>query len=475
MRLEKADNSTRSRLHLRKLPLLAAFLGVALTAGSGLSQEEGEGNSAGQGANQASSSTSTTTSTTYSQPWVPRPGTNIDGHLPSSSRSKANINSPDQFDLGTSREPAATMHGDKNSLGILEGDRVAAEGIQPRNPMHVVSKGDTLWGICQRQFDDPRMWPRVWSFNPQVQNPHWIYPGDQLRLAPSFESGTSGLSDSAILPRLQSGILGSGRFVARQQLVPPETVFLRELGYIDEPGDEDWGQVVGARVERQLLAEGNEIYMILRPGVSVKIGQKMTVFRDVRKPQPIPGARVPPGRIVAFKGTVEINGWDAKTRIARGRLTESLDIIERGAKVGPIGRRFYVVPPKPSEIDLRARVLTSLYPHLLMGQNQVFFIDRGTNDGLKPGNRLFVVRRGDAWRRTLVTTTVMARTRIRMDVPESVDTEETPLFGDEQDFPEESIAEVRVIRTHRFASMVLVTSSQEEIEPGDTLVARKGY
>lgn len=472
MRLEKADNSTYRGSRMRKLPLLGALLAIAFVAPVSRGQDSDEV-AEEPAVEQTAPETTTTTTTTYTQPWVPSPGTNLDGHLPSSSHAKSDINTPDHFDLGGTRRPSKTLHGNPDSLGILSGDRIAAEGAQPRNPMHVVSKGDTLWGICQRQFDDPRMWPRVWSFNPQVQNPHWIYPGDQLRLAPGFDGTTVASAGSAPLRR--SGVLGQGGFVARQHLVPPETVFLRELGYIDEPGDEDWGQIVGARVERQLLAEGNEIYMIMRPGVAVKIGQKMTIFRDVRRPQPVPGARPPPGRIVAFKGTVEINGWDAKTRVARGRLTESLDIIERGAKVGPVGRRFYVVPPKPSEIDLRARVLTSLYPHLLMGQNQVFFIDRGTNDGLKPGNRLYVVRRGDAWRRTLVTTTIMARTRIRMDVPERVDVEETPLYGEEQDFPEESVAEVRVIRTHRFASMVLVTSSDEEIEPGDTLVARKGY
>ena len=60
--------------------------------------------------------------------------------------------------------------------------------------------------------------------------------------------------------------------------------------------------------------------------------------------------------------------------------------------------------------DLEARVLTSLYPHEVIGQNQIAFIDRGAKDGLLPGNRLLLVRRGDAWRRTLSTTTTMYKT-----------------------------------------------------------------
>ena len=44
-------------------------------------------------------------------------------------------------------------------------------------------------------------------------------------------------------------------------------------------------------------------------------------------------------------------------------------------------------------------MLTAMYPHEFIGQNQVAFIDRGANDGLVAGNRLFLVKRGDAWER----------------------------------------------------------------------------
>ncbi len=461
----------------RKVPggsWAAAWAGVALLgAGVAVAQEDDESASQTPVRSQEveAEPATTTSSSSYRLPWVPSAGSNLESHLPSSSQSKTDINQPDSFDLKRSPAGAPTLRGNEDSLGVLYSDRPRSSS-QPENPVHLVTKGETLWGICDSEFDDPRLWPRVWSFNPQLQNPHWIYPGDQLRLVPgaAVEPNAGGGRSS-----FAGGTLGSGNFVGRRALVPDGTVFLRDRGYIDDPEEDVWGRIVGAREERQLLAEGMEVYMIVRPGVDVELGQQMTVFRDVRTPQPVSGARMPPGRIVAFKGTVEVNGWNPETRVARGRLTESLDVIERGAKVGPIGRRFYVVPPDEAEIDLRATVLTSLYPHLLVGQNQVLFIDRGANDGLKPGNRLFVVRRGDAWRRTLVSSTIMARSRIRMDVPERVDVEETPLHGDEEDFPEEVVAQVRVIRAHRFASLVLVTDSDEEIQPGDTVVARKGY
>jgi hypothetical protein len=267
----------------------------------------------------------------------------------------------------------------------------------------------------------------------------------------------------------------SGGFLNRRPLVAKDTIFLRDAGYIDDPMKDVWGELVGSQEEQMLLTQGNNVYMILRPGVDLRLGQLLTVFRSVRTPDAVPGARRPPGEIIAFKGTVKVDDWNPKTRMARGHLIESLDAVERGDKIGPVGRRFEVVPPKPSEGDIEARVLTSLYPHEVIGQNQIAFIDRGSKDGLLPGNRLLLVRKGDAWRRTLETTTTMARTRVHTDVPEHVQTDVTPLHGKSEDFPEEVTGELRVLRTDDYSSVTLVTSSKFEIEPGDRAVARKGY
>lgn len=67
-------------------------------------------------------------------------------------------------------------------LLTLAGGVIAAELNNDHPTTYVVKKGDTLWDIAGRFLKKPWLWPEIWQANPQIENPHLIYPGDVLSL-----------------------------------------------------------------------------------------------------------------------------------------------------------------------------------------------------------------------------------------------------------------------------------------------------
>jgi hypothetical protein len=397
--------------------------------------------------------------------------------LPSSSRPVSNTGaSTDGFDLNDGSKNRGTVHGNKGSYAIT-GQSVQAIVVPD---VHTVQKGDTLWELCGHYVGNPWDWPRIWSYNPEIRNPNWIYPGDQIRMRSESEAGLSPLTQVSTLGNGKSASNGqnsaSGLWGTTSSRVPKDTVFLRNEAYIDDPDKDVWGEVIGANEEQMLLSQGSHVYLDVKPNVDLKVGQQLTLFERSRKPQVVEGARQPPGEIILIKGTVRVSDFDPKKHIAKAVILECNDVVERGVKFGSIGRRYVVVPPKPSHVTVWARILNGVYPHVYLGQQQLVFIDRGTEDKLETGNRLLVVRRGDTWRKSLETASTNSyRKRIRSDHPEPSVTEPVELRRNDDEFPDEVVGEIRIIRTHPWSSLALVTMSKRELLAGDRAVAREGY
>lgn len=406
------------------------------------------GGGAGPGGGGGQTSTSTTTTFFPGGVAPPPPGGTLGGGNAQFSSSKPITgNERDSFDFKHGGG-GGTVHGGENSSFVLGGGVTGGVG----NPfIHVVRRGDTLWDICDHYFRNPYQWPRIWAFNPQIQNPHWIFPGDQVRLR-------QGELATAVQPTSGS------QLVDRRRQVPPETIFLRTEGYIDDDTN-NWGEVSGSPEEKMILTDNDEIYLRIVSNRDVKVGQELTIYRPLKN--------VGGGKLIGIEGTVRVDQWNPKDRVARARIIEALDAIERGARVGPVARRFEVVPPTRNDKDVTATVLTSVQPHGLFGQNQIVFVNQGEEAGLKPGNRLFVIRKGDAWHATQ--TTGSSAKRIALEDESAAATETVPKPRNTAALPEEVQAELRVINVRKQTSMCLVTTSRHEIEAGDRAVARKGY
>jgi hypothetical protein len=369
-------------------------------------------------------------------------------HLPSSSRATSDINKGDSFDFRMGGGSAPTVRGSENSSYVIEG--------QMTPEAHTVRRGETLWDLSAQYYRNPYTWPQLWAQNPQIQNPHWIYPGDRVRLrdssAPSKDIG----------------------FNRRRPAVPPGTVFLRETGWIDNPKDETWGKLVGSESDRMILADESDVYIQLDDKHEVSIGEELTVFRPLRDIEAGDGDKAE-GTLVSIRGTVRVERYNPKTHMVRARVIETLDVMERGCMVGPVGRRFDVVPPVRNTVDLEARIVAALYPSEFYGQHQVVFLNRGEEDGLRPGNRFFAVARGDRWRRSMSNAGSLARLRPKIENDEMAQVESMMVDADEEAFPDETYGDIRVVKVRKHTATAIVITSTRELERGARLVARKGY
>ncbi|MDI3290322.1 LysM peptidoglycan-binding domain-containing protein [Polyangium sp. 15x6] len=381
-------------------------------------------------------------------PGYPQPGFNPDAHLPSSSRSSSDTSrSADGFDLLPDPASSETVRGTANGGFVLEGQHVPE--------IHSVRNGDTLWDISSRYYKNPYSWPRLWAQNPQIQNPHWIYPGDQVRLRDASDVG---------LPAMQ-------RIAAGRRKVAPQTIFLRDTGWLDDKKDDVWGEINGSPADKMLLSAGDDVYVKLDENHEVAVGQLLTIFR----PLVTSGDAAQKGQLVSIRGTLRVDRVNTQTRMIRGRVVESLDTVERGAKVGPVDRSFVVIPPVTSVDDIEAKIVAALYPHAFYGQNQIVFLDKGEKEGVKPGMRFFALRRGDRWRHTLRGAGKFATVRPVIEDDRPAKTEDFAPPGDENLFPDETYAELRVVKVREHTATALVTASSHEIERGSFVTARKGY
>lgn len=370
----------------------------------------------------------------------------VNQHLPSSSKSSTDASrSGDGFDLGGSAGASGPVHGRDGGAYIVEGQNVPE--------LHTVRRGDTLWDLSGRYYGNSYNWPRVWAFNNHIQNPHWLYPGDQVRL------------------RGGHGVKTSGGFIRRDPLVPPGTVFERHLGYVldGEPRPEDWGQIIGAPDDQMLLGAHDELYIKLKDDKNVDVGQLLTLWeeREVKNLADHP--------LVWIRGIARVNRYNKNTHMVRAEVIESLTEIERGIRVGPADRKIDVVQPVRNKKTISARVIGALYPHEFYSQFQTVFIDKGRDDGVEVGNRFFAVSRGDLWRLGLATAGKLADHRAIIEDDRKAPSEQTPDTDEPELYPAETYAELRVMRVRKTASTCIITASVRELPRGALVVAREGY
>jgi hypothetical protein len=283
------------------------------------------------------------------------------------------------------------------------GQQPPSPTLNPRHPeTYVVQRGDTLWDIASMFLRDPWYWPEIWQINPQVANPHLIFPGDILSLAylddgrpviqlergPQVAAGGGGFE--RLSPRVRSEPLEEA--IAT---IPFETIaaFLSRPRVIDRDAIDDLPYIVAHR-EGLMGSSGRDVYV---RGINEAVG---TVFNVVERGQEL----VDPDTndVLGYQGIYVGQG-----RIDRTGDPSTLRLLEsvREAVVGNyLMEEEDVTPinffPRSPDSQIEGRIMSVLEGVSLIGQYQVVVINRGSEAGLEPGHVLRAYQAGRTIRDT---------------------------------------------------------------------------
>lgn len=271
---------------------------------------------------------------------------------------------------------------------------------------HTVVNGDTLWDLCGRYLNNPWYWPRVWSYNPEINNPHWIFPGQVVRFYPGGEGPGEldlisrdldvplpediSLEDEGLSPE---ELISGGEGIRRAMTVSAVRI-LRDA-FLTREEIEEMGTIRASKEEVEFLHEGNMIYIDFKNLSSVQVGQQFSIFRtEDTINHPVTGDLV--GYHTHVLGVAQIINIAETSAVAQ--ISTSTGIIERGDRVGPLMEKLTKeIAPRPNEVELRGYILSATVTQLsLIGESHLVFIDQGTEQGVKEGNLFDVVRREDS-------------------------------------------------------------------------------
>ena len=285
----------------------------------------------------------------------------------------------------------------------------AAAQVNEGHPTtYVVQKGDTLWDISARFLQKPWLWPEIWQANPQVQNPHLIYPGDVLSLA---------YLDRVVAqpgPRQEAPI----NAIALSEVEP----FLKDLQVVD--GFQHLPRVAGLEDNRLRASAGQKAYVLGLDGAA--IGQRYMVVRPTvsyvmpqlgkdldARGRSLPGSGnlwanyVPTSDRDEFLGheLAKVNVGtitalpDGRVEVATLALEDSGREVRAGDRLIPVQAQPYdlqFVPHPPSAQalagDLRVLAVTDMLTS--GGTRDVIAISAGSRDGVDNGTVFSIWRDG---------------------------------------------------------------------------------
>ena len=277
---------------------------------------------------------------------------------------------------------------------------------------YMVQDGDTLWDIARMFLTDAWMWPEIWHVNPDIENPHLIYPGDEIVL--SYVDGQPQLSlqrgDASRTDRLSPAQtvrqgdryhkveprIRSSRLTSAIPAIPLDAIanLLTTGSIVEQYRLADAPYILSGTADRLIFGPGDELY------ARGDWDENTTVYGIFRE-----------GNVYIDPETDEVLGFEA-TQVGAAQITSrtgdivtlKLTQVNTDVRIGdrlmPTEERrvestFY--PKSPGE-QVDGVIMTVLGGVTQVGRSSVVVVNRGEENGLTVGDVLAIYKRGNVAR-----------------------------------------------------------------------------
>jgi hypothetical protein len=303
---------------------------------------------------------------------------------------------------------------------------------------YTVKKGDTLWDISQRFNDTPWQWPDLWQENKQLPNPHWIYPGERVRLY--RKSDKQAVEPHEAAPQIEAPL------EAPQPELPPVQFYysrMSRIGFIRKPPVDPQGKIFKSLEDKILISADDIVYIHTSQAngsAGFSPGERFTVYRTM-KPTDERHSEETIGTQHYLLGVIEITQIEPRYAIAK--VLTAFRTINTGDLLMPFEGQVSEVQVVPSTPGIIAHLINSEGHNMVIGEGMVVFLDKGEVDNIRPGQEYKIC--------------------YQETVKKGPDGE--PLTLDPV-----KIGSLIVLRTEKTTSTVFITSSKGKIQPGQLVL-----
>lgn len=330
------------------------------------------------------------------------------------------------------------------ATGQQQGIDRAVIPVAPDAPeRYVVQPGDTLWDISAKFLTDPWYWPEIWHINPQVANPHLIYPGDVLALTwvdgqprVVLESG----GPVRLSPRVREYPLSEAIYAIPYDRV---AAFMSRPEVLAKDQVESAPYVAHGRDHRLASAAGNEVYV--RRLENATPGYRYSIYHvgdELKDPDD--------GDVLGYQGLFTGQG-----SITRGGVPATMLVVDSARETlegdillpDKVEVKMDFIPRAPSS-KVDGTIMSVIDQRTVVAEYDVVIINRGSRQGLEPGHVLAIWEAGEEVKD--VTKNAVSR---KVQLPN----ERTGLF--------------MVFKTYERMSYGLVLESDREIHVGDKVTS----